>query len=39
MLENSIKNNADPTPLLAKSIERDIDAAKTHPNSDIRQEL
>ena len=30
MLEDSITNNADPTPLLTKSIEKDIDAAKTH---------
>ncbi len=30
MLEDSIIDNADPTPLLTKSIEKDIDAAKTH---------
>lgn len=30
MLEDSIFDNADPTPLLTKSIEKDIDAAKTH---------
>lgn len=31
MLEDSINNNnADPTPLLTKGIEKDIDAAKTH---------
>jgi hypothetical protein len=37
MREESINNNADPTPLMTKSIEKDIDAAKTHPNA--RQEL
>jgi hypothetical protein len=30
MLENSINSNLDPTPLEAKSIEKDIDAARTH---------
>jgi hypothetical protein len=30
MLEDSINYNGDPTPLLTKSIEKDIDAAKTH---------
>jgi hypothetical protein len=30
-----LNNNADPTPLPAKSIEKDIDAAKTHLDSDV----
>ena len=30
MLDDSISNNRDPAPLLAKSIEKDIDAAKNH---------
>jgi hypothetical protein len=30
MLEDSIIDNADPTPLLTKSIKKDIDAPKTH---------
>jgi hypothetical protein len=29
-LDDSISNNRDPAPLLAKSIEKDIDAAKNH---------
>jgi hypothetical protein len=38
MLENSINNNVDPNPLLAKSIEDDIDAARTHLNSHVTTE-
>jgi hypothetical protein len=30
MLEDSTNNDTDPAPLLTKSIEKDIDAAKTH---------
>jgi hypothetical protein len=35
MLENSINNIIDSTPLLARSIEKDIDAAKTHLNNHV----
>jgi hypothetical protein len=35
MLENSINNIVDSTPLLAKCIEKDIDAAKTHINNHV----
>jgi hypothetical protein len=38
ILENSINNNVDPAPLVAKSIEKDIDAAKTHLNSHVTTE-
>lgn len=37
MLENSI-NNVDPTPLVAKSIEKDIDTARTHLNNHVTAE-
>jgi hypothetical protein len=40
MLENSINNNADSTLLLAKSIQKDIEAAKTHlSNHDTIEEV
>ena len=42
MSENTINNNVDPTPIVAKSIEKDIDVARTHfgrRNPDFRQEL
>jgi hypothetical protein len=35
MLENSINSEVDPTPLVAKSIEKDIDAAKAHLNNHV----
>jgi hypothetical protein len=35
MLENSINNNVDPTPIVAKSIEKDIDVARTRLNSHV----
>jgi hypothetical protein len=35
LLENSINNNVDPTPIVAKSIEKDIDVARTHLNSHV----
>jgi hypothetical protein len=35
MLENSINNIIDSSPLLARSIEKDIDAAKTHLNNHV----
>jgi hypothetical protein len=38
MLENSINKNVDPTPLVAKSIEKDIDTARTHLNSHVTTE-
>ena len=38
MLEDSIIDNADPTPLLTKSIEKDIDAAKTHLDNHVTAE-
>ena len=38
MLENSINNIIDSTPLLARSIEKDIDAAKTHLNNHVTME-
>ena len=38
MLENSINNNVDPTPLVAKSIEKDIDTARTHLNNHVTTE-
>jgi hypothetical protein len=36
--ENSINNNVDPTPLVAKSIEKDIDMARTHLNNHVTTE-
>jgi hypothetical protein len=38
LLENSIDNNVDPTPLVAKSIEKDIDTARTHLNNHVTTE-
>jgi hypothetical protein len=38
MLENSINNNVDPSPLVAKSIEKDIDTARTHLNNHVTTE-
>jgi hypothetical protein len=38
MLENSINNSVDPTPIVVKGIEKDIDVAKTHLNSHITTE-
>jgi predicted oxidoreductase len=38
MLENSINNIIDSTPLLARSIEKDIDAAKTHIDNHVSPE-
>jgi hypothetical protein len=38
MLESSINNNVDSTSLLAKTIEKDIDAAKTHLNNHVTTE-
>jgi hypothetical protein len=38
MSENTINNNVDPTPVVAKSIERDIDVARTHLNSHVTTE-
>lgn len=38
MLENSINSNVDPTPLVAKSIEKDIDAARIHLNNHVTTE-
>ena len=35
MLENSINDTIDSTLLLARSIEKDIDAAKTHLNNHV----
>ena len=35
LLESSINENADPTPLVAKSIKNDIDAAKTHLDNHV----
>jgi hypothetical protein len=35
MLENSINNNVDLTPLVAKSIEKDIDTARIHLNNHV----
>jgi hypothetical protein len=35
LLESSINENADPTPLVAKSIKKDIDAAKTHLDNHV----
>ena len=35
MLENSINDTIDSTPLLARSIEKDIDATKTHLNNHV----
>jgi hypothetical protein len=37
-LENSINNIIDSTPLLAKIIEKDIDAAKTHLDNHVTTE-
>jgi hypothetical protein len=37
-LENSINNIIDSTPLLAKIIEKDIDAAKTHLDDHVTTE-
>jgi hypothetical protein len=33
--ESSINENADPTPLVTKSIKKDIDAAKTHLDNHV----
>jgi hypothetical protein len=38
MSENTINNNVDPTPVVAKSIEKDIDVARTHLNSHVTTE-
>jgi hypothetical protein len=38
MLENSINSNVDPAPLVAKSIEKDIDKARTHLKSHVTAE-
>jgi hypothetical protein len=38
MLENSINNSVDPTPIVVKGIEKDIDVAKTHLNSHVTTE-
>jgi hypothetical protein len=38
MSENSININVDPTPIVAKSIEKDIDVARTHLNSHVTAE-
>lgn len=35
MSENSINNSIGPTPIVAKSIEKDIDMARTHLNSHV----
>ena len=35
LLESSINENADPTPLVAKSIKKDIDAAKAHLDNHV----
>ena len=35
MSENTINNNVDPTPLVAKSIEKDINTARTHLNNNV----
>jgi len=35
LLESSINENADPNPLAAKSIKKDIDAAKTHLDNHV----
>jgi hypothetical protein len=38
MLENSVNNIIDSVPLLAKIIEKDIDAAKTHLDNHVTAE-
>jgi DNA-binding protein len=38
MSENSINKNVDPTPIVAKSIKKDIDIAKIHLNSHVTAE-
>ena len=38
MLENSININVDPTPLVAKTIKKEIDAARTHLNNHVTTE-
>jgi hypothetical protein len=38
MLENNIKNIMDSTPLLVKTIEKEIDTAKTHLNNHVTTE-
>ena len=38
MSENSINKNVDPTPVVAKSIEKDIDIARTHLKSHVTNE-
>ena len=38
ILENSINSNLDPAPLVAKSIEKDIDKARTHLKSHVTAE-
>jgi hypothetical protein len=38
MLENSINNIIESMPLLAKSVEKDIDAARTHLNNYVTTE-
>ena len=38
MLENSINNIIESIPLLAKSVEKDIDAARTHLNNYVTTE-
>ena len=35
MSENSVNNSIDPTPIVAKSIEKDIDMARTHLNRHV----
>ena len=35
MSENSINNRIDPTPIVTKSIEKDIDMARTHLSSHV----
>jgi hypothetical protein len=38
MSENTNNNNVDPTPIVVKGIEKDIDVAKTHLNSHVTTE-
>jgi hypothetical protein len=38
MLNDNISNNTDPTPLVAKGIEKDIDTAKTHLTNHVTRE-
>ena len=38
MSENTSNNNVDPNPVVAKSIEKDIDVARTHLNSHVTTE-